>query len=311
MTRLEVIKRYVRLLLPFPSAFKTPRWLFLGVFYVFFGAIVNPILPGVLLVASLASIGVLLGGIVSTYRQQRMEGALRRAISSVDRARSLLDPLYSGMIKIEVPQPVLRPRLSRMQRFKAWIKNLLEFVKSLIKPLIIVAIIAVLVIAFMIFVAPHLGKFLISFVGYLASNSSALATFLVSVLSSITFVTMLIVVLSLPIHVINEIDDEKLEFGILGTVLLTISDVLVLIEGMQGISVHYPSLYSVATVGMWLSVVCLVCSWTMCSSLLTRGMTRRSLSHLFLAITLGTYAAITMLYATTELLGLLLGLIVS
>jgi hypothetical protein len=300
------------MILPFPSTFETAHWLVLCIFYVFLGAIVNLFISGALLIASFVSIGVFLAGILATFRLRKRE------IESEARAREIMArELIRQLKRTEGERLSDRARTQSDGGTEA--KSTHESTysgsypreeeSSIRRTLIIIAALIVFGIVFLIFVAPQLWKSLSDFAGYLVSDSGVVATFVVLTSSTVTCAIMLIVIfLYLPTSVVKEINKKKMEFGILGTVLFTISNILVLVEGMQGVSAHYPQLVSVAIVGMAFSVACMVCSWAMCSFLLTKGIQRRNISHLFLAITIGIYAAITMLYASAELLALIFGL---
>lgn len=216
--------------------------------------------------------------------------------------------LFSLLGFLSCTSKVGSKRSSESSVWELWKKKLRLTIKSSKRPLIIYITILTLETG-LISAWSQLSRVLSSFASFLVSDLCVLAIFIVFGLSIITgLIVLVVIILYLPSSVLEEIEEKKLEFGFLGTLLLTISDILVLIGGMHGISVHYPQLISVAKVGILLAFACVITSWAMCSCLFKYGIKRRNVSHLLLATTIAIYSAITILYATAELLGLTFGL---
>lgn len=271
-----------------------PYWFFLCIFLILLGAMLDPFFYGALLVGSFAAIAVFFSAAFAMFRRRRLE-SLRTISSLLD--ETIIFHRHSPFSSLLFPR-----RLSRWERLKRSTKRLLKSTGFCVA-------IVVLGLSLLAFFAPQIWKLLADFLGYLLSDFSVLAAFLALLSAVITGSIMLAVIfLYLPIDVIEEINEKKMEFGILGTVLLTVSNVLFLIQGMQGVCDHYPRLVSVALVGMSLAVACTIMSWVMCGFLLTKGIERRNASHFSLAMVIAVYAAITILYVVLELLGRLLGL---
>ncbi len=309
---LEITKKILRYILPTPSAFKGVDWLISSFLYVLIGAFLGFFLPNALLVTSLLSLVIMLIGVFSNFRHAQQERTyiarqLRTYSNEASKLWQLSTKKYDHPPHIRTnggsnrttrkdkEKPALRKRL------KAWFEENFQY--------ILPAIVTIAIAIVLIYGAPLLWQLISNFFVHLVSEKSRLATFMILLLSiCVGFIVLFMTFTYLPEDVVKEIGEKKVEIGVLGMVILTATNILILIQGMQGLSAHYTTLTSIVSVGMIISLICIASSWILCCLLLTRGIEKRNISNLLLAITIGAYAMLTMLYVTSEALGFLLGL---
>ena len=253
------ISKLLKFLIPSKATFISLQWIFLPMVYIIIGGIFELFFPRSLLVASLLSVAIFIGGFLKAV---------------YEKVRSAREVSYE---RISWGYP----------RFYLWL----------------MVIVAILIFYYLLM--PPIIDFLLYLIDLTLKEPIQMSTIFIYTFAAISGLIVFGIVLSyLSDEDIKKFNEKRLEFGGVGAVLLSIADIIVFIQGMRGVSVHYPFFYMVALRGMLIAFFCLILTWITLISILVKGMKRKGISHLIFSITFGTYAGTTVIYASSELLGL-------
>jgi len=131
---------------------------------------------------------------------------------------------------------------------------------------------------------------------WLTKTRTNMATGAILGLAITAWLMITIAIDHVPPKVLKQIDEDRVKFGLEGGFGLALADIITCVQMTEQIAKDYPFFELLTFVGMTLAIVCFALALLMSFLILFKGMSKRSPSHVVLALCVGVFASILIIY---------------